>query len=116
MRRDMKELIAQLQEHMKLVAEIGNDIEDGKEYMGSLKSYLPYLNEIIKDIFGLIQDSKVSLELSPEFVMQVLNDIIYGIKQEDSVFLLDVLRYGLLEIYAYIETELQSGGVYEQGQ
>lgn len=103
--------LEQLQEHIDNVACIGNKIENGEVYMEELRTYLPTLNQMIMDIFRMTQNPDIALELDQTFLVQVLNDILYGIEHQDSVFLLDVLRYGLLEVYAYIGFELQGGGV-----
>lgn len=100
-----------LRKNIELVEKIGDKIENRNPYMEDLREYLPFLNQIITTIVGLIQEPEISLELNQGFILQVLNDILYGIENEDSVFLLDVLRYGLLEIYHYVETELQSEGI-----
>lgn len=104
----MEGFLKQLQEHTGVVEEIGNRIECGEKYMEEVKNYLPLLNQIVMEIFQMKQGSGILTELNMEFVVQVLNDILYGMEHEDAVFLLDVLRYGLMEIYHYIETELQS--------
>lgn len=106
----MDEFLNALRQHIEAVETIGDQIERGEAYMEALRQYLPSLNEMITVIFGLTQNPEVSLELNRDFVLQVLNDIIYGIEHEDSVFLLDVLRYGLLELYDYTAAELQREG------
>ena len=106
----MNEFLNELQQNIEAVENIELKIEQGKTYMDELKEYLPSLNKMMTEILGFVQNSEINIELNPEFVLQVLNDIIYGIENEDSVFLLDVLRYGLLEIYDYIAAELQSEG------
>jgi len=105
----MNEFISVLQQHIDTVELIGNKIENGEAYMADMKAYLPDLNQMITTIFELVQNPQIQLSINPQFVLQVLNDIIYGIETEDSVFLLDVLRYGLLEVYYYTGTELQGG-------
>lgn len=104
----MKEFLEALQQHIGLVEKIGDKIEQKEAYMEDIREYLPYLNQMITAIFDLMQNPQNPLEIDRGFVLQVLNDVVYGIENEDSVFLLDVLRYGLLEIYYYIGTELQS--------
>ena len=103
----MEKFLEQLQEHIGVVEKIGDQIERGENYIEEIQGYLPSLNQIITEIF---QMTEALPELNQEFVVQVLNDILYGIEHGDSVYLLDVLRYGLLEIYNYIKTELQSEG------
>lgn len=110
----MNEFLSLLQSHIDTAEQIGNKIENGEDYMEDVRQYLPSLNRMVTDIFQMAQEPDSVLEINAQFIMQVLNDILYGIEHRDSVFLLDVLRYGLLEIYAYIGTELQnvqSGGV-----
>lgn len=106
----MNEFLILLQSQIETAEEIGNKIENGEEYLDSIRRYLPSLNQMVTDVFQMAQGPEPVLEINPEFVLQVLNDILYGIEHRDSVFLLDVLRYGLLEIYNYIGTELQSEG------
>ncbi len=67
------------------------------------------MNQIMTNIFINAEDNKVQLELNKDFVVQVLQDILYGIEQEDKVFLHDVLKYGIEEIYKYIIDELEAG-------
>lgn len=107
----MEEFYDLLRKNTRLVEEIGERIENRQSYMEELRAYLPSLNQMITTIIGIMQEPRTGLELNQAFMLQVLSDILYGMEQEDSVFLLDVLRYGLLEIYKYIETELQSEGV-----
>lgn len=106
----MNEFLNQLLQHIEKTEDICTKMEEGEACMESVRDYLPSLNQMITTIFDLQQTRGCSLEISPEFVVQVLNDLIYGIENEDYVFLLDVLRYGLLEIFYYIASELQSEG------
>lgn len=104
----MDELLNCLGQQIEMVEELGDRIEQGEACMDQVRNYLPSLNQMITMIFDLQKTPGCTLEMSREFVFQVLNDIIYGIENEDYVFLLDVLRYGLLEIFDYIAMELQS--------
>lgn len=109
----MNEFLNLLQSQIETAEQIGNKIENGEEYMEDIRAYLPSLNQTVTSIFQIAQEPESGLEINAEFVLQVLNDILYGIEHRDSVFLLDVLRYGLLEIYYYLAEELQSGGEHE---
>ncbi|MCI7129067.1 MAG: hypothetical protein MSA09_00595 [Lachnospiraceae bacterium] len=109
----MDKFLCELERHRKVLEEIGDKIENKEPYMDSVKEYLPSLNEMTTAVLELVQNPQIALELNLQFYMQVLNDIVYGVENEDSVFLLDVFRYGLLEIYNYIETELQGRECYE---
>lgn len=109
----MNEFLNLLQSQIETAEEIGNKIENGEEYMEDVREYLPSLNQMVTSVFRVAQEPESVLEINTEFVLQVLNDILYGIEHRDSVFLLDVLRYGLLEIYYYLAEELQSGGEHE---
>ncbi len=106
----MERFLELLHQHIDIVERLGETIENGENYMEGIREYLPHLNQIITEILQIPQNSETGLEMNQAFVIQVLNDILYGIENRDSVFLLDVLRYGLLEIYFYIEKELQSEG------
>lgn len=103
----MNNFLVNLQEQIERVELIAKKIESNEAYMEELKGYLPMLNQTILTLFDVIQNCTIPIEINSEFVLQVLNDILYGIEQEDSVYLLDVLRYGLIEIYVYIGMELQ---------
>lgn len=105
----MNEFLNLLQSQIETAEQIGNKIENGEEYMEDVREYLPSLNQMLTSIFQIAQEPETAFDINTEFVLQVLNDILYGIEHRDSVFLLDVLRYGLLEIYYYIGTELQGG-------
>lgn len=105
----MNEFLNLLQSQIETAEQIGNKIENGEEYMEDVREYLPSLNQMLTSIFQIAQKPETAFDINTEFVLQVLNDILYGIEHRDSVFLLDVLRYGLLEIYYYIGTELQGG-------
>ena len=109
----MEEFSNLLWHNIEIVQCICNKIENQEAYIEDIRGYLPSLNQMITSIFTNMQQGQISLELNHGFIIQALNDILYGIENEDSVFLLDVLRYGLLEIYGYISSELQSEGCYE---
>lgn len=103
----MKNFLIELQQQSKKAEELAAKIECGEAYMEELRSYLPVLNQTIMKLFEIMQNPENSLEISRDFVLQVLNDIVYGIEKEDSVCLADVLRYGLREIFDYAAAELQ---------
>lgn len=109
----MEDFLKLLQQHIDVIEHIGNKIEKHEAYMEELKEYLPTMNQMITTIFNLVQSPEIPLSINQEFVLQVLKDIVDGMEREDSVFLLDVLRYGLLEIYYYVGSELQDGACYE---
>lgn len=103
----MDEFLIELQKQQEKVDTIVQKIENGEPYMEDIKKYLPELNRIITTLFEGMQNSLINIDLNQNFILQVLNDILYGIEHEDSVFLADVLRYGLIEIYNYVGVELQ---------
>lgn len=109
----MDEFLSILQQHIDVVGKIADQMENGENYFNELQGYLSPLNQMITEIFELMNNPQIQLEVNRDFILQVLNDIAYGMEQEDRVFLLDVLRYGLLEIYYYIGTELRSVDSYE---
>lgn len=104
----MEDFFDLLRQNINIVESICNKIENGETYIEDIRAYLPELNQMTVSILNIMQDPEISLEMDPAFMMQVLNDVLYGIENEDGVFLLDVLRYGLLEIYDYIGNELQN--------
>ena len=107
----MEEMLNLLSQNVLIVNGIGDKIENQEANIEDIRGYVPSLNQMMLSIFKLIQDSNLQFQINQDFIVQVLNDILYGIENEDFVFLLDVLRYGLLEIYEYIGSELQSGGL-----
>lgn len=104
----MNEFLSCLIQQAESIVELCDRMERGDACVEQVRSFLPSLNQTITMIYDPQQAELQTLELNHEFVFQVLNDIIYGVENEDYVFLLDVLRYGLLEIYDYIAMELQS--------
>lgn len=99
----------ELQSHIEQVEQICCLIEEEKEYYEELLKYLPSLNEMIQVILTYAQNDQIPLDINEQFVLQVLKDIVDGIERKDSVFLLDTLRYGLIEIYSYCLECLQDG-------
>lgn len=97
-----------LQTHIVKLNVICSMIEDEKDYTEELKKYLPELNQMINYFLTCAQDLSNTFTINEQFVVQVLQDILYGMEHQDSVILLDALRYGLLEIYNYGRDELQS--------
>ena len=102
-------MIAELQMHVERVENICRLIENREEYNEELTSYVGTLNKMVNDILACSQNREIPFFINEEFVLQVLKDIIYGMENKDSVFLVDTLRYGLLEIYYYTIEELQNG-------
>ena len=102
-------MIEELQMHIERVENICRLIENREEYNEELTSYVGALNTMVNDILACSQNQAIPFFINEEFVLHVLKDIIYGMENKDSVFLLDTLRYGLLEIYYYTVEELQSG-------
>lgn len=109
----MKEFITDLYQNIEKLQNIIDEIKNNQPYIEDLKQYLPSMNQIIQIIFSMAEDNKVQLQINNQFVIQVLKDTLYGIEHEDSVFLQDVLQYGVLEIYKYITDELENRIVYE---
>lgn len=108
----MSDFLDALQGHIEKLQKIVDEMENGSVDMSEIKSYLPSMNQLIMTIIQLSTEPDQRLELNHEFIIQVLNDIIYGIENEDLVFLQDVLQYGLLEIYNYVAEELQKEEAY----
>ena len=103
----------ELQGHIEKLQEIADKMEHGQADMSEIKSYLPSMNQLITMIIELSAGPVPKIELNNEFLIQVLNDVVYGIENEDPVFLQDVLQYGLLEIYSYVNEELRDREIYE---
>ncbi|MCM1256270.1 MAG: hypothetical protein NC307_00255 [Roseburia sp.] len=106
-------MIEELQSQIDRVEAICGLIENEQEYMGELTGYLPMLNQTVNYLLTGSQSPEISFHIEEQFVIQLLNDILYGIEQQDTVFLLDALRYGLKELYSYCRDSLQCGGNHE---
>lgn len=106
----MENFLTELQNQSVVAENLARKMESGEAYMEELKLYLPTLNQTIVSLFEIMQNPESQLECSQNFIVQVLNDIIYGIEHEDTVCLTDVLRYGLIEIFNYVTEELQGEG------
>lgn len=109
----MDEFLTYLGRHMNQIDLICDRIEKRIEYLGELRMLLPQINQTVTAILSLQEESPELLVLNQEFVLQVLKDLVYGIEQEDDVYLLDTLRYGLLTIYGYVLDVVQRGGADE---
>lgn len=109
----MKNFLDELQNQREMAEELATKVECGEAYMEEMNVFLSTLNEMIAELFELMQDPVNPIELSRDFVLQVLNDIIYGVEKKDSVCLADVLRYGLIEIFDYVAAEMQRGEGHE---
>lgn len=91
----------ELQEHIKKVEGICELIENGEAYTEELVRYFGELKNVLSAILAYAQDENNDFTINEQFILQVLKDILYGEEHKDSVFLLDTLRHGLLEIYRY---------------
>lgn len=105
----MNDFLAELKCQRETAVDLANKIENEEAYMNELKAYLPTLTQTISKLFEIMQN-EAAIDINPDFVLQVLNDIVYGIENEDAVCLADVLRYGLAELFDYVTSELQSEG------
>lgn len=109
----MKNFLDELQNQRDTAEKLAAKAECGESYMEEMNAFLSALNETIAELFERMQDPVNPIDLSQDFVLQVLNDIIYGIEKKDSVCLADVLRYGLIEIFDYVVAEMQRGEGHE---
>ncbi len=100
----------ELQQNVEHIRNICGLIENNQEYIAEMIEYLPTLKTTVNNILMCAQRPDAPLEINQQFVLQVLQDIVYGIEFKDPVILLDVLKYGLLEIYYYVMEELQVEG------
>ena len=109
----MNEFLNMLRGHIEIIKQLTTKIENEENYLDELRGYLPSLNQMITVIFEMIVNPRIQLDVNQDFILQVLNDIVYGIEHEDAVILLDDLRYVLLELYKNICAELQGEESYE---
>lgn len=86
--------------NIKEVKEICLLIDKGEDYKGRIHLFLSNINETISWIL-------TKNLINQQFVIQVLKDIVYAVEYEDTVILKDTLRYGLLEIYYYVNENCQ---------
>lgn len=99
-------LVDNLQENICALKKIIEKMETNQYNAGDLRQYLPMMNNIIVQILELSQNPDSSFMVNENYIYQVLKDVLYGMEHEDEVFLLDVLKYGLLVIFEYIDDEL----------
>lgn len=102
-----------LREHIDKVESICEMIERGDTYTEELVRYFGEINNILSAILTCAQDENNDFVINDQFILQVLKDILYGEEHKDSVFLLDTLRYGLLEIYKYTLEKYKMGEINE---
>ena len=102
----MDNFLDELHVQCKTAEDLADKIEREEVYMDGLKAYLPSLTQTVSKLFAMMQNG-AAIDLSQDFVLQVLNDIVYGIEHEDAVCRADVLRYGLVELFDYVTSELQ---------
>lgn len=93
-------------ENIKQVKNICSAIDSGENYYDKMVNYFPEMKQMISKILenNLINE---------QFVLQVLNDIVYGMEKQDEVILRDTLRYGLQELYQYFYEICQKEEKYE---
>ncbi len=100
----------ELRQNIECVGKICGLIENEQEYGGEMMNYLPVLRQTVNGILVCAQDPEQGFVLDQQFVLQVMQDIVYGMEHNDPVILLDVLKYGLLQIYYYVMEELRAEG------
>lgn len=103
----MESYMKKLPEVIVEMENICRKIENKEEYNVEIKEYIPVLNQVVMEILELSSDSSNGFMINDNFVLQVLKDMLYGIANADTVYLLDVLRYGLLEVLQYSCTEYE---------
>lgn len=96
----------ELKSHIEKLELLCTEMENEDEYIDEITNYLSVINGDIEWILECAQSGNNSFTINEQFVFQVLKDIIYGIENRDCVYLLDAVRYGLLQIYYYTDEEM----------
>lgn len=79
-----------------------NVLERSRELVGEVQQFCSYFLQ--GNIFEMEDDEYLNLQ---QYVVQVLEDYMEAIKQQDMVYMLDTLDYGLRELLnIFIDTEV----------
>lgn len=87
----MKEIGIMNQEAIEQIEDVCNAIINKENYLEKMPKCI---NSINNAVLPIIESSE---DMAPK-VLQVLEDMMYGMTQNDEVFLLDVLRFGVLPL------------------
>lgn len=96
----------ELRSHIETLELACAKLEYSEDGINEIKKCLPIINADIGWMLELAKNVNNDFEINEQFVFQVLKDIIYGIENKDGVYLLDAVRYGLLQIYYYADEEM----------
>ncbi|EOS26267.1 hypothetical protein C806_01002 [Lachnospiraceae bacterium 3-1] len=84
----------------------GRVLEESRELAGEIQQFCGYFLQ--GNIFGMEEEE---YEKFQQYVVQVLEDYIEAMRQQDTVYMLDTLDYGLRELLnIYIDTDTGETG------
>lgn len=72
------------------------------------ENYMEDMPKCIEIVNGAVTMLMTEEGYNQEYILQLLEDVMYGMSQQDEVFLLDVLRFGLKAGFESIEYQFES--------
>lgn len=88
-----------MREREQLYANAVNQITCVCDALLKRENYLEKMPECIAAINQAVVPRMEEAEEKASYILQVLEDMMYGMSQQDEVFLLDVLRFGVLPLF-----------------
>ena len=95
----MEELARQLSEKIDIICgeyhfnKNDNVLEPSQELAGDIKNFCAYFLQ--GNIFGMAEEEYATFV---QYIIQVLEDYMEAVKQQDMIYMLDTLDYGLREL------------------
>lgn len=96
-----------MRKQQELLKEAITVLDDICEKMIQKENYQEKMSDCIQAVNGAVIMIMEEQNSNQEYILQLLEDMMYGMSQQDEVFLLDVLRFGLKagfeEVYQQLE-------------
>jgi len=90
-----------LEKAIESLDEVCKKIIEKNSYLEQMPFCISTVNEAVT---MLMKEKKIN----QEYLLQLLEDMMYGMSQQDEVFLLDVLRFGLKAGFESIEYQFEN--------
>lgn len=87
-----------------------NQIASVCDAMLKRDNYMEKMPECIIAINQAVVPRMEEAEDEVSYILQVLEDMMYGMSQQDEVFLLDALRFGVLPLFEQKYRSIADGG------
>ena len=88
-----------MEEREQLYKNAVNQITGICDAMLKRENYMEKMPECVAAINRAVVPRMQEAGDQASYILQVLEDMMYGMSQEDKVFLLDVLRFGVLPLF-----------------